>query len=85
MLKDHELSQFFQSCGLSEKAQAEIRRISASELFRRMRSARGNVSGRYPTCKMTRLIRLESLKIELAGIYQIEHDDDALENYDHPP
>jgi putative transposase len=85
MLKDHELTQLIQNCGLSEKAQAEIKRIRSLELFRRMRSARGNVSGRYPTCNMTRLIRLESHKIELAGIYEIQHDDDVLEHCDHPP
>ncbi len=85
MLKDHELTQYIQSCGLSEKAQAEIKRIRSLELFRRMRSARRNVSGRYPICKMTRLIRLESLKIELADIYQIQHDDDVLEHCDQPP
>ncbi len=83
MFKDHELSQFFQSCGLSEKAQAEIKRIRASELFHRVRSASWNVSGGYLTCKMMRLLQLESREIELPDIYQIQHDDVVLEHYDH--
>lgn len=85
MLKDHELTQFIQSCGLSEKAQAKIKRTRSLELFHRMGSARGNMSGVYPSRKMTRLIQLESIKIELEGIYQIQHDDDVLEHCDHPP
>ena len=32
MLKDHELTQYIQSYGLSEKAQAKIKRIGSLEL-----------------------------------------------------
>ena len=85
MLKDYELLQLFQSCDFSQKAQAEIKRIRSSEPSRRVRSARGNMSGGYPSATMGFTIQFESHENELPFIYQIEHDEDVLEYYDQPP
>src|SRR5260221_6909935 len=85
MLKDYELLQLFQSCDFSQKAQAEIKRIRSSEPSRRVRSARGNMSGSYPSPTMGFTIQFESHEDELPFIYQIEHDKDVLEYYDQPP
>ncbi len=85
MLKDYELLQLFQSSGFSEKAQAEIKRVRSSEPSRRVRSARGNMSGGYPSATMGFTIQFESNENELPFVYQIAHDKDVLEYYDQPP
>jgi transposase InsO family protein len=47
-------------------------------------SGRGNVSGRYPSKKMGVTIQFESHRVELAAIYEMEHDPEVLEYYDQP-
>ncbi len=44
----------------------------------------GNVSVRYPSRKMGVTIRAESHRVELAGLYEYEHDQQVLEFYDQP-
>src|SRR6266851_734346 len=85
MLKNYELLQLFEDCKYSEKARTEIKRVRSSEPSRRVRSARGNMSGSYPSAKMGFTIQFESHEDELPYIYQIEHDKDVLEYYDQPP
>ena len=46
---------------------------------------RSNVSGRYPSRKMGVTIQFESHRVELAGIYEMEHDDTVLAYFDQPP
>ena len=50
-----------------------------------MGGGRGNVSGRYPSRKMGMTIQFESHRVELAAIYEMEHDDSVEEFYDQPP
>jgi putative transposase len=45
----------------------------------------GNVSVRYPSRKMGVTIQAESHRVELAGLYEYEHDQQVLEFYDQPP
>jgi putative transposase len=45
---------------------------------------KGNVAGRYPSKKMRVTIRFESHRVELAAVYELEHDGDVLEYYDQP-
>jgi len=52
---------------------------------RRVGGGRSNVSGRYPSRKMGVTIQFESHRVELAGIYEMEHDDTVLEYFDQPP
>src|SRR5437868_6908060 len=85
MLKDYELLQLFETCKYTAKAQAEIKRVRSSGPSRRVRSARGNMSGAYSSAKMGFTIQFESHEDELPYIYQLEHDEDVLEYYDQPP
>ena len=85
MLTDHELLQLCKESKFAEKAVAEIKPICSSEPSRRVRSARGNVSGGYPSPKMLFVAQFESHKNELPYIHQFDHDDNVLEYYDQPP
>jgi putative transposase len=79
MPTNNQISQLCQHLSLSENALTFIRSIRSSELSLRARTARGNFSGCYPSHKMTSSIQFESRRIELPSIYQIEHDDNAVE------
>lgn len=70
---------------LSQAAQQIAEEIRASPPSRRVHSAAGNVSVRYPSRKMGATIQAESHRNELAGIYEKEHDPETLEYYDQPP
>ena len=43
------------------------------------------MSGRYPSRKMGVTIQFESHRVELAFVYEMEHDPDVLEYYDQAP
>jgi len=85
VLSCEDLLGWYRRLGLSEEARAVIDRIRSTQPSRRVESGRGNVSGRYPSRKMGVIIQFESHRVELAGIYEMEHDDDVLEYYDQPP
>ncbi len=85
MLNESELSQLCRQLSLSKQAQLVIEGIRKSPPARRVRSAAGNVSVRYPSRKMGMVIQAESHKVELARIYEMEYDDKVLEYYDQPP
>ncbi len=85
MLSHAELLELCQRLGLPLDAQAVIEAIRSSPPSRRVRSAAGNVSVRYPSRKMGVTIQAESHRNELAGIYEKEHDRRTLEYYDQPP
>lgn len=85
MLKESELHQLYQQLNLSKQAQQVIEEIRSSPPMRRVRSAAGNVSVRYPSRKMGVIVQAESHRNELAGIYEKEYDPETLEYYDQPP
>jgi putative transposase len=85
MLLAHELARLCERLGLLSEAQAIIETIRSSPPARRMRSAAGNVAVRYPSRKMGLTIQAESHRVELAGLYEYEHDQQVLEFYDQPP
>ena len=85
MLTVVELAGWCESLNLSAEARAVIETIRSSPPARRVRSAAGNVSVRYPSRKMGVTIQAESHRVELAGLYEYEHDHKALEFYDQPP
>src|SRR5579871_868352 len=85
MLNAEEFQQWCAQCGLGAQARAVIAQIRAAPPARRVRSAAGNVSGRYPSRKMGVTIQFESHRNELAGIYEMEHAAEVLEYYDQPP
>jgi hypothetical protein len=85
MLEESELHQLCQKFNLSKQAQQVVDEIRSSPPTRRVRSAAGNVSVRYPSRKMGVIIQAESHRNELAGIYEKEYDPVTLEYYDQPP
>lgn len=85
MLTREELSAWYEQLQISPPARLLIDRIRASEPARRVKPGRSNVCGRYPSCKMGKTIQFESHRVELAAIYEMEHDADVLEYYDQPP
>ena len=85
MLSHDEWLQLCRRLGLSPQAQAAVEAIRSSPPSRRVGSAAGNVSVRYPSRKMGVTIQAESHRNELAGIYEKEHDPETLEYYDQPP
>jgi hypothetical protein len=85
MLAAHELARLCESLGLSAEGRAVIESIRSSPPARRVRSAAGNVSVGYPSRKMGVTIQAESHHVELAALYEYEHDPRTLEFYDQPP
>jgi hypothetical protein len=85
MLNETELLVWFQRLAVTERAQAAIRQVRISAPARRVGGGRRNVSGRYPSRKMGLSIQFESHRVELAVIYELEHDPEILEYYDQPP
>ena len=85
MLSAHESTRLCERLGLSPEARAIVDTIRWSPPTRRVRSAAGNVSVRYPSRKMGVTIQAESHRVELAGLYEYEHDQQVLEFYDQPP
>ena len=84
MLSTQAFEQWCQRLSFSEQAKTLIARIRSSPPSRLVRSAAGNVSGRYPSQKMHCTIQFESHRDELAAIYEMEHDAQILEFYDQP-
>lgn len=85
MLDEQHFGGWSRRLALSKKAENLIRQIRLSEPARRVRSGRGNVSGRYPSRKMRVTIQFESHRNELAAIYEMEHSSAVLEYWDQPP
>jgi hypothetical protein len=85
MLSDGEFILWCGRLGLSQEAQASIAKIRSAGPARRVGGGRENVSGRYPSRKMGVTIQFESHRVELAFVYEMEHDVDVLEFYDQAP
>src|SRR6267143_6236571 len=76
---------WFERVDIPEQTRRIIEYIRSSDPSRRVGGGRSNVSGRYPSKKMGVTIQFESHRVELAGIYEMEHDSNVLEYYDQPP
>lgn len=85
MLSDEGFALWCQALGLTEQARSLVAEVRGSPPARLVHSRAGNVAGRYPSRKMERTIQFESHRGELAAIYELEHDTEALEYYDQPP
>ena len=85
MLSHEELESWYQRCGILAATRLLIDRVRSSHPTRRVQARRSNVCGRYPSRKMGVTIQFESHRVELAAIYEMEHDPDVLEYYDQPP
>lgn len=84
MFNDDAFEEWSTHLAISEQTKKLIAQIRASRPARRVRSAAGNVSGRYPSKKMGVSIQFESHRLELAAIHEMEHDPDVLAFYDQP-
>ncbi len=84
MLNTDAFEQWCQRLGLSEQTKALIPHIRSSPPSRLVRSAAGNMSGRYPSQKMHCTIQFESHRDELAAVYLMEHDSEVAAFYDQP-
>ena len=85
MLTENELGTWFSSNDVSAEARSAIARVRSSDPARRVGGGKRNVAGRYPSRKMRVTIQFESHRVELAAVYELEHDGDVLEYYDQPP
>jgi transposase InsO family protein len=84
MLSPEALESWCKEVGVLPHARALIDQIRRSDPARRVGGGRSNISGRYPSRKMGVAIQFESHRVELAGIYEMEHDVEVLEFYDQP-
>jgi len=80
-----DLLSWSQRLGLPEPTRLAIDHIRSSGPSRRVGGGSSNVCGRYPSKKMGVTIQFESHRVELAGIYEMEHDPSVLEYFDQPP
>lgn len=85
MFSDDELDQWYQRNQASDRTRQIINQVRQSDPARHVRSAAGNVSGRYPSRKMGRTIQFESHRNELAAILIYEHSPEVIEFWDQPP
>jgi putative transposase len=85
MLSPEELSSWYERLRLSAQTRRLIDSIRSCQPARRVQARRLNVCGRYPSRKMGGTIQFESHRVELAAIYEMEHDAEVLEYYDQPP
>src|SRR5438477_397475 len=79
------LSAWFQRLAIPAQTRSIIDCIRSSGPSRHVGGGRSNVSGRYPSRKMGVTIQFESHRVELAGVYEMEHDAGVLEYFDQPP
>src|ERR671934_2399465 len=82
MLSPEAFAAWCERTEVSVQARSLIDHIRSSSPARRVGGGRSNVSGRYPSRKMGVTIQFESHRVELAGIYEMEHDPDVREFYD---
>jgi transposase InsO family protein len=85
MLNAVDLLAWYTKLGIAERAKVVIDHIRSSDPARRVGGGRRNVSGFYPSKKMGVTIQFESHRVELAAVYELEHDDEVLEYFDQPP
>src|ERR1700683_35651 len=85
LLKDDKFLTWCKGLGLGDTTCETVSKVRSHGPTRRVGGGRSNVSGRYPSGKMGVTIQFESHRVELAFIYQLEHDSSVLEYYDQPP
>ena len=79
VLTNDDLLLWFQRLAIPAQTRSIIDCIRSSGPSRHVGGGRTNVSGRYPSRKMGVTIQFESHRVELAGVYEMEHDAGVLE------
>jgi transposase InsO family protein len=82
VLEGDGLELWFQQNHIPDKTRSLISAIRSSGPSRRVGGGSSNVCGRYPSKKMGVTIQFESHRVELAGIYEMEHSGSVLEYFD---
>lgn len=85
MVDDKAFEEWLNGKGISSEAIKVIQNVRVSQPARKVKSNGKNVPGFYPSIKMGVTIQFESHKLELAAIYEKEHDPNVIEYYDQPP
>jgi len=85
VLGNDDLELWLQRNNIPPETRSVINTIRSSGPSRRVGGGSSNVCGRYPSKKMGVTIQFESHRVELAGIYEMEHDPSTLEYFDQPP
>ena len=85
MLTTDDLLAWFQRLEFPDQTRSVISHIRSAGPSRRVGGGKSNVTGRYPSRKMGVTIQFESHRVEMAGIYEMEHDAGVLEYFDQPP
>ncbi|MBC8164699.1 MAG: DDE-type integrase/transposase/recombinase [Bryobacteraceae bacterium] len=85
MLTADALQSWFRRLDVPEQTRVIVNHIRSANPSRRVGGGKSNVRGRYPSRKMGVTIQFESHRVELAGIYEMEHDVGTLEYFDQPP
>lgn len=85
MLSESDFSAWCRRLDLSAKCCEIVANVRSRPPTRRVGGGSSNVSGRYPSRKTGATIQVESRRVELAAIYELEHDPSILEYYDQPP
>ena len=85
MLAPGDVLAWFQRLEMPDQTRSVIGHIRSSGPSRRVGGGKSNVTGRYPSRKMGVTVQFESHRVELAGIYEMEHDAGVLEYFDQPP
>lgn len=85
MLSSSEFDALMDKHGLDTRSRAVVQAIRDAEPSRRVASGSHNVSCRYPSKKMRKVIQAESHTCELPAVVLWEHDDCIYEFYDQCP
>ena len=85
MLSSEDFEHWCANLELPTAGRDTVARVRASQPSRSVSSRCRNVVGRFPSRKMGVTIQFESHTVELAAIFELEHDRDVLEYYDQPP
>ena len=85
LLGRDDLVSWFDRVGLPESTRSLISSLRSPGPSRRVGGGSSNVCGRYPSKKMGVTIQFESHRVELAGIYEMEHSASVLEYFDQAP
>jgi putative transposase len=84
MFKDDEFDLWCLRNGITETAKNYLQMIRSSEPSRRVQSGPGNLSGLFPSIKMSCSIQFESHKNELPRIHEKDRCKKTIEFYDQP-
>lgn len=85
MLSEQSLTTYCARFPFTPAGLAYLSNVRFSGPSRRVRGGGGNVTVRFPSKKMDRVVECESHRVELSFVYSLERDPAVLEYYPQPP